>query len=192
LHSIDLYREAGYHWRLRGVVPPGFEWATELQDDEVSAAIFELVDASPDLREIVVSACFDPDKVIREVLPLLLRHSKPYSINVSGQRLVTDELLKQIANNVPWLVSLDVSDCPSITGDGIFAAMNGCANLSALNVSRCRMVNDKICEAILRFGKSLRSFKAVGCMKLPNELVESLNLSCQGLTEVDLSFTAIT
>ena len=95
-------------------------------------------------------------------------------IDISYQRDITDEGITALANGLPQLQSLDISNCDKITDDGITALANGCPQLQSLNIIECRNITDEGITALARGLPQLQSLNICCCDKITDEGIRTL------------------
>jgi hypothetical protein len=94
---------------------------------------------------------------------------------VSWDSKVDNTELMTIANGLPQLQSLDISECWWITDAGIIALATGCTQLQSLDIRGCHSITDEGIRAV-----------ATGCTQL-----QSLNISGTFIKITDAGITAV-
>ena len=87
---------------------------------------------------------------------------------------VDDAQLVSIANGLPQLQSLDISDCGNITDAGITALANGLPQLQSLNIYGCNKITGAGITALANGCPQLQSLNISGCGNITNEGIRAL------------------
>ncbi|XP_043697356.1 F-box/LRR-repeat protein 2-like [Telopea speciosissima] len=138
----------------------------------------------------------------------LKKNSKLQTLKLSWNKCLTDKTLKGIAMVCPNLISLDISHCWSITGEGIgYIGMN-CSEIKMLEVSGCsRMsnlgtsfgfsklevlhaagssINDEGLCMMVQSSRWLLHLDLEGCLGVTGKGLKKVVTNCKGLKEVRL------
>ncbi|XP_043200420.1 uncharacterized protein LOC122369615 isoform X2 [Amphibalanus amphitrite] len=101
---------------------------------------------------------------------------------------VTDNTLRQLADLLPGLTTLNIQDCPSVTEDGLFH-LRRCKHLLSLDLSYLRCVTDAVLDRL--HGLPLKQLHLAegyqGAAGFTDQGVTRLVVACQSLTLLDIS-----
>ena len=130
---------------------------------------------------------FWENAVNRGILSWLIRRN----IRVISWDLKVDNAqLISIANSVPQLQSLYISECDDdkITDKGVRAVAIGCPRLQSLNINRCNKITDEGIRALANGCPQLQSLDIGRCDKITDEGVRALASGCPQLQSLDITF----
>ena len=90
------------------------------------------------------------------------------SLDISDCPDVTDDALYALARGSTMLQFLNLSDCSGITDAGIKELVCCCTELSTLSLSRCNAATDELLQSISRFCSKLSTLLLSGCEMVSN------------------------
>lgn len=88
------------------------------------------------------------------------------SLTIAGSRVLDDLLLHNIAQSCPWLATLDIRACESVTDAGIYSVAMNCKHLAAINLGRKRkghLITDHSVAHLVKNNSSLETVGLAGC-----------------------------
>ena len=103
-------------------------------------------------------------------------HGCPHleDINLSGSNMLTDVVLRAIAQGCPDLISIDLSCCYTITDIGVSAIAQGCPFLTTINLNSCQIISDIAILAIAQNCIHLKSIDVGNTRKISDIGFEAL------------------
>ena len=85
------------------------------------------------------------------------------SLNLSNCWNITDEGITAVANGLPQLQSLNIDSCNNITDEGIRALASGLHQLQSLNIADCDNITDTGIRAVASGLPQLQSLNIADC-----------------------------
>ncbi|KAK8966462.1 hypothetical protein KSP40_PGU001226 [Platanthera guangdongensis] len=111
----------------------------------------------------------------------------PSVFDVSFRLSITDTGMVALGNALPYLQSLDVSNCRNLTDKGLVALAKRCRNLQSLQISGCRFITDELLQAISQNCSRLRELEVAGCFKITDSGIIRLLDGCREIKHLDVS-----
>ncbi|EDO46629.1 predicted protein, partial [Nematostella vectensis] len=102
------------------------------------------------------------------------------TLNLSGRRLVTDDILDRLTSLSDSVLELDVSECASFSDNGLQTALQKCSALQILRTVRSPCMTDKCLSTVGQICRNLRIVHLSMC-SITDKGMEML---CQGCPEI--------
>ena len=107
---------------------------------------------------------------------------------ISWDLHVNNTELISIANGLPQLQSLDISNCYNITDEGIRAVATGLPHLQSLSLSNCCNITDEGIRALATGCPHLQSLDISWCYTITNEGITALVTGLPQLQSLNISY----
>ena len=112
------------------------------------------------------------------------------SLNISECGNITDAGIIALANGLPQLQFLNISGCYNITDAGIIALAKGLPQLQSLNISRCSggNITDAGIRALASGLPQLQFLNIFGCDNITDEGIRAVASGCPQLHSLNISY----
>jgi hypothetical protein len=107
---------------------------------------------------------------------------------ISWDLKIDDTHLMTIANGLPQLQSLNISDCYRITDEGIRAVATGLPQLQSLNISGCDHITDAGIRAVATGLPQLQFLSISFCGNITDEGITALANGCTQLQSLGIGW----
>lgn len=117
--------------------------------------------------------------------------SRLHTLNVAGNRSLSDAALHAVATHCPALTALDVSGCQAFSAAALLAVLQPPRHIQSLQLARTGLrpagnFDASVRSLLAAAAPSLRSLSLAGCARVSSATLRSL-LPCAELRELDLT-----
>lgn len=110
---------------------------------------------------------------VNDRFPLNFFDTNATTLTMRGASKLSDSFLSSITTYIDNIHILDISNCSSITNDGVGMAIETNPNIVEINLGNCRRINDGVVE-YLKLAPQLEKISIAGDFNFTNEGIVSL------------------